>query len=262
MTRIAHKATRFTRAVLSLLAALGLMAGTAALPASAAPSTRYVALGDSIAAGTGGGAFLNACLQTASSYPALLGASANEACFGATTADVVATQVPGLPPTVRSVTITVGANDVGDVQVAVACTTDPTSLACQQALYDAVFVLLPQLPAKVTATIAAVRSRAPGAQITLTGYPLLFTVSGLPASEQPIAAEINTATALLNSTIGGTALVNSVHFADVTSKFLGHGLGSSDPWINPFTPGDPGSFHPTATGYGEGYVPVVAPLLH
>jgi lysophospholipase L1-like esterase len=255
-----HRSPRIIRMLLAALAALGLIAGVT-LPADAASPPSYIALGDSIAAGTGGGVAVPPCLQTAGSYPALLGANANLACYGATTADVLANQVPLVPAGVRNVTVTVGANDVGDAPVVFACTADPASATCSDALHTAVFVLLPQLPAKLRATIAAVRTKAPGAHITLTGYPLLFTVSGLPPALQPVAAQINGATALLNSTIALTALTSGASYADVTFAFLGHGLGSPSPWIHPFTPGDPASFHPTAAGYALGYVPAVRPFV-
>ncbi|WP_415855962.1 GDSL-type esterase/lipase family protein [Sinomonas sp. G460-2] len=257
---------RIIRTVLAALAAIGLVAGAAALPspalaAQAAAPPSYVALGDSIAAGTGGGTYLNACLQTPGSYPALLGANANLGCYAATTADVMAQQVPLLPSTTQRVTVSVGANDVGDRAVATACATGPASTACSQALHDAVFVLLPQLPAKLRATIAAIRAKAPAAHITLTGYPLLFTLSGLPVAEQPVAAQINGAVALLNSTIAFTSLSDGASYADVTFAFFGHGIGSPSPWIHPFVAGDPASFHPTAEGYARGYVPAVAPFV-
>lgn len=255
------QSSRIMRILFAVLAALGLVTGAAALPAAAAPPPSYVALGDSIAAGTGGGTYLNACLQTPGSYPALLGANANLGCYGATTANFITQQAPLVPPGVRNVTITVGANDVGDAQVTAACVVNPSTTACTGALYNAVFVLLPQLPAKLRATIAAVRAKAPGAHITLTGYPMLFTVSGLPAAEQPVAEQINGATALLNSTIALTAVTDHASYADVTWEFLGHGLGSPSPWIHPFSPGDPASFHPTATGYALGYVPSVRPFV-
>lgn len=271
MTAARPFTVRITRAVLAALAAVGLVAGTAALPAQAldaqapaaqaAPPPSYVALGDSIAAGTGGGAYLNQCLQTPGSYPALLGANANLGCYGATTAEVIAGQVPAVPARTRNVTITVGANDVGDRAVATACATGPATTACSEALHNSVFVLLPQLPARLRATIAAVRAKAPSAHITLTGYPLLFTLSGLPAAEVPVAAQINGAVALLNSTIAFTSLSDGASYADVTLAFLGHGIGSPSPWIHPFVAGDPASFHPTATGYALGYAPAVAPFV-
>jgi lysophospholipase L1-like esterase len=254
------RSSRVIRMLLAVLAALGLVAG-ATLPAQAATPPSYFALGDSIAAGTGGGTYLNDCLQTPGSYPALLGADANLACYGATTADVISRQAPLVPAGVRNVTITVGANDVGDAPVVFACTSDPASASCSDALHTAVFVLLPQLPAKLRATIAAVRAKAPSAHITFTGYPLLFTVSGLPPALQPVAAQINGATALLNSTIAVTALTSGASYTDVTLAFLGHGLGSPSPWIHGFTPNDPASFHPTAAGYALGYVPAVRPFV-
>lgn len=268
LTRQPYGSPGVIRAILAILTALGLVAGLAALPASAARTPSYFGLGDSIAAGTGGVVPTDLtvpCLQTAMAYPLQL-AGTDLGCYGATTTTVSA-QAAYVPSSASSVTITVGANDVGAGTVEIACATNPTPTACQDALYTSVSVLLPQLPSKLSATIAAVRSRAPRAAITLTGYPLLFTVSGLPASEQPVAGEINAATSALNATIAFTALTHGAGYADVTARFLNHGLGSTDPWINGLVVNsvtgtwDPGSFHPNAAGYTKGYVPAVSPFV-
>jgi len=87
------------------------MAGT--LPAAANSGTvRYVALGDSYAAGQGAGSYLNDCKQSTKGYPALLAAEkhvrleANETCTGATTAEVADTQLSALHRRIRLVILT------------------------------------------------------------------------------------------------------------------------------------------------------------
>lgn len=251
----------FARALLALLTAIGLVAGAAALPASAASPQTYFGLGDSIAAGTGGGVASSPCLKTSAAYPTQLNGT-NLACYAAKTADVQA-QAAALNGPVKNVTITVGANDIGAGTVAAVCMTqDP--LSCQTEIVKAT-TALQGLPGALTSTIAAVRAKAPGARITLTGYPLLFTVSGLPPAQQPVAAEVNAATALLNTTIATTALRNGALYTDVTWRFLGHGIGApaGQEWINaPGSTADPReAFHPNYLGYTFGYVPAVRPFV-
>lgn len=261
----ARRPSPFVRTLLALLTAFGLVAGVTILPASAASPQTYFGLGDSIAAGTGGGTPINTCVQTAAAYPTQLNGT-NLGCFGAKTTDVNTTQVPKVQANARTVTITVGANDVGVGAVVAACMDPATPLLCQEQLNISTTSLIPALPKELAATIAAVRTQAPNARITLTGYPLLFTVSGLPAQLQPVATEINAATVLLNATIATAALRNGALYTDVTWRFLGHGYGSASPWINgPIPDGsgglDSSSFHPNYAGYTYGYVPAVRPFV-
>ncbi|WP_433874706.1 SGNH/GDSL hydrolase family protein [Sinomonas atrocyanea] len=256
--------SRFLRAFLSLIAALGLVAGISAVPASAATPSTYFGLGDSVAAGTGGADYIDqTCLRTLQAYPTQLGGT-NAACFGATatgTDNSVVSQSANLNASMTRVTITVGANDIGAGQVANICMGTDTT-ACQTAIAGAT-AALKDLPTGLTTAIQAVRTKAPRALITLTGYPLLFTVQGLPLAQQPVAAQINGAIALLNTTIAATALRNRALYADVSWRFLGHGIGSADPWIH--APGDSSNwfdaFHPNSKGYTLGYVPAVRPFV-
>lgn len=255
------------------LATIALVAGFAAAPASAAPAPVYIALGDSYAAGTGGGGYVTPpaglpqqCLQTAAAYPVLLGAALSLGCFGAKTTDVTA--VTGLYgpslATASVVTVTVGGNDVNTGQVAQSCTVSVSSPACSAALYDSLVVKLRDLPGKIRTMVAAVKSKAPNARIVLTGYPRLFTASaGLTAQQTLAAQSMNSAADLLNATIAYSALVNRVRYVSVAERFSGHGIGSADPWIvAPAGLCIPGvncsmsladTFHPTAAGYSGGY---------
>lgn len=260
-------------------AAIALVAGLTAAPASAQPlrpqrpSPVYIALGDSYAAGTGGGAYIapppglpNECRQTAEAYPVLRSAALNLGCFGATTTDVANIANASAPVLARAtvVTVTVGGNDINTGQVAQACLAAPGTATCGAALYDSLVVKLRQLPGKIRLMLDVIRSRAPQAKIVLTGYPRLFTVSpGLTDLQSQVARTMNSAADALNATLAYSAHVNRAEYIGVTQRFSGHGIGSSDPWIVAppelcipdrncsLSPAD--AFHPTAAGYQNGY---------
>ena len=65
---------RFVARLVTMLIALAGLVTVGALPAAAGNSgpVQYVALGDSYAAGQGGGDYLNDCLQSLNGYPYLL----------------------------------------------------------------------------------------------------------------------------------------------------------------------------------------------
>lgn len=270
---------RWSGRLAGVMAAIALAAGFTAAPATAAlPEPVYIALGDSYAAGTGGGAYTAppaglpaTCLQTAASYAAVRNAALNLGCFGATTADVTAVAnlyAPALA-TATVVTVTVGGNDVDTGQVALACTVSASAPTCSAALYNSLVVKLRELPGKIKEMLKTVKSKAPNARIVLTGYPRLFTPgAGLTAEQNQAARSMNSAADLLNATIAFSALANRVGYVSVTEKFAGHGIGSATPWIvapaglcnlaincspSPFD-----AFHPTAPGYSGGYAGALA----
>ena len=245
-----------------LLTLVGLVTGTPPASAHGSKTLSYVALGDSYAAGQGAGRYLNSCLQSRRGYPAKLDRTprvnlrANATCTGASTAEVVATQLASLSRGTRLVTLTVGGNDLHVAAVAAACVTGP-SPACQAAIGQAVALLTPQpgggsvLGTRLATTYSRVAQAAPNARILVTGYPYLFEA---PAPGNPNAATIvaiNQATTALNTTIQAAvasvrALDVNIAYVDVTTRFAGHGLGSTTPFIN----GDgPDAFHPTARGH-------------
>jgi lysophospholipase L1-like esterase len=229
-----------------------------AVPAAAKSSTvQYVALGDSYAAGQGGGQYLNRCLQTAASYPEVLDSEkrihlqANAACSGAKTSDVVDTQLSALNRGTRLVTVTVGAADLGLSAVLAACTTGtPQCIAAIDVASDN----LEELGRDLTGLYAEVADAAPRALIVVTGYPYLFapTPPFDPAFDPVLIAAVNSAIDALNGTIESAAdaqpdSVNIV-YVDVNEAFGEHGIGGELPaFIN--APGTADAFHPTAAGY-------------
>ncbi|MGR0220593.1 SGNH/GDSL hydrolase family protein [Agromyces sp. ZXT2-6] len=241
-------------AVLALLFGTSAPATALATPANppglppAVDKVAYAALGDSYAAGFGGGDYdpFDPCAQSPNGYAAQLASDpgnvhvALRGCTGADTDDVLA-QLGGLDHRTRFVTLTVGANDLGLDAVTEACLGGP-SAACTEAIAAAGFIAQNVLPGDLAVTLAAVRTAAPRATVAVTGYPHLL---------EPIvpgAAEVNAGVDVLNSVIAG--VVGSAPgfvYVDVVGTFQGHGIGSADPWIA--SPPDFDAFHPNPAGY-------------
>jgi lysophospholipase L1-like esterase len=253
-----------------LLAVLITVAGLVAVgapPATAGHSRtlQYVALGDSYAAGQGGGKYLNRCKQTAAGYPKLLDARkhlhlrANASCTSAETSDVIDKQVSALNRGTRLVTLTVGANDLGVAAIAAACTVDPESTECTDAIANASALLTPpppgtsELAIRLANVYTAVSAAAPRAEILVTGYPYLFeTPTPCSPTDESIICQINRATAILNGTIQSTVTVAqiagvNIQYVDVTGAFDDHGIGGTPLFIN--VPPNPDAYHPNTAGY-------------
>jgi lysophospholipase L1-like esterase len=268
---------------------LALTAGLTAAPASAADDPPiYIGLGDSYAAGIGGGpyvvpaeAFLAGCVQTKEAYPKILDGR-NFGCQGATTLDVSARVTAAVMNEVTRtyfaqasvITVTVGGNDIDAPAAAAACAASSSTAGCKAALFNSLAVKLPQLPSKIKAMVTLIKQNAPRARIVLTGYPRLFTANALMSEEQKTTVRtLNSAADLLNGTIALSALVSGARYVSVTNQFTNHGVGSADPWIVGPAPvcqlsrtcapdGQPGDvFHPTATGYSSGYTAALAGLV-
>lgn len=224
----------------------------------------YVALGDSYAAGEGGGDERGVCQRSAEGYPGQLAAMPgippvrNEACSGATTADVLATQLSTLNDTTALVTLTIGGNDLDAIGVAAACRHGATS-GCSAQFHKAMH-LLTIMPARLKQTMAAVANAAPNARIIVTGYPELYR---LPPSSSPKFATLGliaSATVSLNGMLSKAA--EDEHKAGVNVKFVaidftGHRLGSDDPWLHAQ---GVTAYHPTKAGY-QAYARAIASVL-
>jgi lysophospholipase L1-like esterase len=264
---------RLLSGLVTIVIALAGFVGLGALPAAASPSViQYVALGDSYAAGQGGGDYLNGCLQTAESYPELLDLEsrihlqANPTCTGARASEMAA-QLEALNDDTRLVTLTVGAADLGLSALLAVCSDPTRTLDCLAAIQNVREVLLPALGSNLTVLYAEVARAAPKARVVVTGYPHLLEPTA-PFDPVLIAA-INGATDALNSTIEqAVSFTNeadvNIHYADVTAAFAGHGIGSTDPFIHGLLTDnglpDPDAFHPNAAGY-RAYADVISAAL-
>jgi lysophospholipase L1-like esterase len=237
------------------LATLALATGLA-VPAEAARPTAYVALGDSYAAGVGGGSYQDLdCLRSENGYPAEADESksvrlaANAACSGATIADVATKQLKRLNTGITLVTITAGGNDINSTAVLFTCIPDPASTQCAEAVGFA-RAMIGQVEGRVVEMVEAVRTQAPEAKIVLTGYPYLFDPSnGTTPQEVAFMTTVNAAIAELNGAIARAAKTSETEFVDVTDEFVGHAANSLVPWINGPGAGPTEAFHPNAAGY-------------
>jgi lysophospholipase L1-like esterase len=256
-SRMTARGRHVARLVTMLLALAGLVT-VGALPAAAqthSGTVQYVALGDSYAAGQGGGDYLNDCLESPNGYPYLLDAErrihlrTNAACTGASTDEVESTQLSALNRGTRLVTLTVGAADLNLSAVLAACTAVPPT-NCQAAIAAAI-QQLGDLGESLTDLYASVAAAAPNALIVVTGYPYLFDQAPDCDPTADLMAQINCATAALNTTIQQAVLAAqasgiNIVYVDVTGDFAGHGIGSADPYINST---GLGAYHPNAAGY-------------
>ncbi|MDR7082675.1 lysophospholipase L1-like esterase [Arthrobacter ginsengisoli] len=251
------------------LATVAMAVGLSAVPAQAVDKTKYIALGDSFAAGQGAGPYRDdVCYRSENAYSELAaGAKAiklvtNAACSGRTTQDVVNSQLRQLNNTTELVTITAGGNNLGFGDIITNCGAalrDPVAAgpACQTASAAAAAKIASgQLAGEVASMIQSVQAAAPNAKIVVTGYPYLYDPVPLDPTN-PMSAFIYQATDLtngLNWSIAQAVLATDtdttdVQFVDVRAAFAGHGiLSTDDPWINGAT-GSPDGFHPNAKGY-------------
>lgn len=180
--------------VSSLLLAVGvtLTGSPAAQAAQPAAEGGYVALGDSYSSGLGAGSYLapsGECKRSTRSY-AYLWAAANSpstfdftACAGARTDDVLASQLGPLSAATSLVSITIGGNDAGFMNVMVTCVLQSDS-ACVSRVNTARAYVDSTLPGKLDNVYSAIRAKAPSARVVVLGYPA-STGSALSASGSP-----------------------------------------------------------------------------
>lgn len=248
------------------LAALAMTLSLAA-PAQARTVQDYVALGDSYAAGIGGGDYvIEDCARSENAYSELaedlksVRDVTNVACGGATTQEVVQTQLALLDKKTDLVTITAGGNNLGFGTLAAACGPALIDSAAGPACFGAITGARAQIASKtlyrdLVEMIDTVQAAATKAEIVVTGYPYLFDPIPFD-STNPTSVFINEANLLvseLNATIEAAALATGTEYVDVTDEFAGHGINllQSDSWINfdHRALNSPENLHPNAEGY-------------
>jgi lysophospholipase L1-like esterase len=237
-----------------------------ATSAKAASSVHYVALGDSYSSGVGAGNESGSCDQSPNAYGPLW-ASANSpasfttvACSGATTSTVISSQLSSLSASTTLVSITDGGNDVGFSSIMETCILESTS-SCENAVSQAEAYTNNTLPGNLRTLFADIKADAPNAQVVVLDYPDFYDLSasfciGLSgADHQALDNGINDLDGVIQ-----TAAVNAgFRFADVRNQFSGHELCDNAGWLNSVDIFDiHTSYHPTATGQADGYLPVFA----
>jgi lysophospholipase L1-like esterase len=251
---------------LSLAAGLAAVAVTAlAVPAFAA-GENYVALGDSYASGTGAGDYGDSgdCMRSANAYPNLW-TNANApasftfaACSGAVTQDVLNSQVSSLSSDTTMVTISIGGNDAGFVDVITDCTLG-SDQGCIDRVEEAKAFGTSELPGRLDNVYAEIASRAPNAEVFVIGYPRLYKVPGscsVGLSDTKRAA-INDGADTLAAVTAERAGAAGFNFIDMRGPFTGHEICSGDWWLNSLTWPVTDSYHPNKNGHALGYLPAL-----
>ena len=249
----------------------GLVTAVSVMPAAGAASVSYVALGDSYSSGLGAGSYISSsgsCDRSTNAYPEQWAAAnspasfVSAACAGATTSDVISSQVSALSAATTLVSVTIGGNDAGFSGVMETCVLHSTS-TCLSAVATAKDFVASQLPARLASTLQAIRQHAPSARIILLGYPDLYDLSksgtciGLSTQDR---TALNSGADALDSALL-TAVTRAadpgIVYADVRGQFATHEICDSGSWLHSVDLlAISSSYHPTASGQKLGYQPV------
>ena len=255
---------QFLRVVMPLVIAVAVMAPSGVAHAA---TTNYVALGDSYSSGVGTDHYdlSSSCDRSSLAYPALVAAAKSyalnfQACSGATTTDVVHSQVAALGTGTNVVTVTAGGNDAGFVSLLVNC----TLTNCVSSINSTITWVNTQLAARLDAMDTQIKTRAPSAKVIVLGYPHLFSGTCLGAfgiSSSEVTASSNLADAMDNVTRTEAAKYGFTYKSAI-AQFTNHGVCASKAWLHGLDLlSVTSSYHPTATGHSSGYEPLVLAAL-
>ncbi|RSD16817.1 SGNH/GDSL hydrolase family protein [Amycolatopsis eburnea] len=243
-----------------------LLAGLLAAPAAAAGPLRYVALGDSSAAGPGIPAQIDAtCLRSDHDWPHLLAARLGAAltdvtCSGATTADltgrqagVVAPQFTALRRDTGLVTLAIGANDIALGSAFVTCAS-PDGPSCEEQ-YGTVFpARIAATATKIAGALAEIHRRSPAARVVVTGYLTYWRPGGCYPADPYTAADADFIQATFDRLMAMLAEQSRRHgasYVDIRGPSAGHGLCAEPAvrWLEGAVPASPAyPYHPNAAG--------------
>lgn len=228
----------------------------------------YAALGSSFAAGPGIPPTVDpAAGRSGSNYPRLLAERlgldlVDATVAGSTTDDLLARQLPRVPPDADLVTITSGGNDLGYVGSVIqnwysaiaeregwldrwlAEHEGPLAPDPAMSVQDA-----PRVREALARIAESVRERAPGARIVLVDYVTLLgpDVGEVPFSEARLADLRRLADALADAT-AGAARDSGALLVRASAASRHHGVGSTEPWVIGAADGEAVPFHPNRAG--------------
>ncbi|MEU5841562.1 SGNH/GDSL hydrolase family protein [Rhodococcus sp. NPDC047139] len=209
---------------------------------------RYVALGDSRAAGPylDAAAMIGGCARADAGYPNLVAGSlqaapfVNVACAGARSENVtsvpqqtstgpVPPQVESLTPDTDLVTLSIGGNDIRWSDIVSSCYTElpggDAHCRTDPGTTSRMDTALASLGPKVTATLATIQQRAPRARVMLVGHGGVFGNRGcwpsIPTSDAD-AVFVTNFFSRMNRVLAGSASAAGAEFVDVTVGMQGH----------------------------------------
>ena len=254
----------FTIGILAFASAVAIALPSITSAADAASSVHYVALGDSYSSGVGTGTESGSCGRSSQAYGPLWAAANSPAsftfaaCSGAKVSDVISSQLSSLSSSTTLISITIGGNDAGFASIMETCVLGSDS-SCETAINKGESYANNTLPGTLKTMFADIRAKAPNAKIVFLSYPDFYDLSvpvcvGLDRTKHTALDNgINDIDGVLKT----SAANNHVTFADVRGQFSGHELCDDGDWLHSvdfFNITE--SYHPTAAGQQDGYLPV------
>jgi hypothetical protein len=116
------------------------------------------------------------------------------------------------------------------------------------------------LPGLLDTTYNGIHSHAPSAKVVVLTYPVFYqlNVSGCIGLSETSRAKLDEGINMLDGALQSAAARHGFAFADVRSPFVGHQLCSGGTkWLHALNITDlTESYHPTAAGQSDGYLPV------
>ncbi len=249
------------------LAVLAAAAPLASPDARAGTEEYFWALGDSYSSGEGVEPYdpdsLD-CHRSAGAYPSLAAGQAPAdawtyrfvACSGATTDDTNrpdATgqihQVEEAAGAVRLVTITIGGNDARFAAMLRRCALGSTPCTEENDHEEA--WIEDEVRPRLKTTYAKLRAAASDARMVILTYPHIFQseqhCGAEPGMQNDEKAWMRDRTDQLDDIIKKEAKAAGLDVLDMRDAFAGHEICTAEPWASGF--GEPGPFHPNATGH-------------
>jgi lysophospholipase L1-like esterase len=283
-------AGRPTAAAPSSAAAAPASTPTPTSRAAPAPRGPYVALGDSYTAGIGipeqTGATIG-CGQSTGSYPYLVARTlrlklTDMSCSSATIADLTAAQPTsdGTNPAQLSalsagtglVTVSIGGNDIGIIEIVTKCTeldlipalipgrSSARLTPCEDYFTsggtDQIQQRIQAVTGHLADTLTQIRERAPRARVYVVGYPDLLPAGGggcgdaLDITASDIAF-LNREEVRLNGVLEQVARAAGDGYVDTYAPSEGHDAcaAPASRWLEPLLPSSPAApLHPNAAG--------------
>ncbi|MFF9457823.1 SGNH/GDSL hydrolase family protein [Streptomyces flaveolus] len=266
------------RAVLGLMALLVSAASTAPAVAAGteAEALRYVALGDSVAAGIGAGspdaASSNCYLDEEAgtrvpnstlSYPnrvaKALGATLVDRSFCGASSTAVKAQATAVTKTTDLVTVQAGSNDFGFSAPLRFCYlwNPPRTGACNERINAVTRKYRDILPHRIEKLFDRIDKRkGAGTQVVVVGYPHVVQAESTPlcladgAWPDSTHQSLRRAADTLNAVLASKARAHGYDFVDPAASFTDHESCGDPAWVNGIRPlsRQVESFHPNATG--------------
>lgn len=242
--------------------------------ASAASPEVYAALGDSFAAGNGTrNPDMNlSCYRSSDSYgPEIAAERANTslvfpACSGAVTDDVINTQSKALSSDTDWVTVSIGGNDIGFVDLILNCGTALDEPLCLAKVDEVNQRINQELGPKLDAAYTSIKQGAPNATVISVGYPRFFgsdlsclDADGISPNE---ATALNGVADNLEAKIAERSKAAGIQHVNSIQQFTGHDICASAPYLNgKAEPTVADAYHPSPEGYSNGFKPLIRKIM-